>query len=159
VEVFFPGVVLIDEDVAVLDEGTALEVVEAAGHLVKLVQIEAGDGVEAGERHNHGSGGAGDMRLSQENCREAVAHRGGAETEDRGPDRADDDVGAYSLGAAGSGVQGAVADTDQGQDHRDFDGNRKYAEERAHGTVGEIRDDELVEQASIIRGIRAKLGA
>jgi hypothetical protein len=86
VEVFFPGILLIDEDVAVLDEGTALEVVEAAGHLVELVQSEAGDGVEAGERHDHGSGGEGDMRLGQEDGREAIAHWGGTETKNRRAD-------------------------------------------------------------------------
>jgi hypothetical protein len=48
-------------------------------------------------------------------------------------------------------VQGTVADADQSQDHRDFNGDREHAEERAYGTVGEVRDDELVEQASIIR--------
>ena len=152
VEVLFAGVVLVDEDVAVLDEGAALQVVEAAGHLVELVEVEAGDGVEAGERLHHGPGGEGDVGLGAEDGGKAVAHGGGAEADDRGADRANDDVGADALGAARGGVQGAVADADQGQDHRDFDGDREHAEEGAYRAVGEIGENELIEQDLIIRG-------
>ena len=66
--------------------------------------------------------------------------------EDGSAGGADEDVCADAAGAAGAGVEGAVGDADQGEDHGDLNADGEDREESAQGTMRKVGEDELINQ-------------
>ena len=120
----------------------------AAANLIERRKVEAGDGVETGEALNHGSGSEATCGCLEDRRQIFFADGGGAEGRNDGRGRADGDVGADAPGAPGGTVQGAIAHAHQGQDHRDFHRDRKHAEQSADRAVGQVSEDQLIQQDS-----------
>src|SRR5271163_1719235 len=98
-EMLLFGVVFVDEDVLVTLERTTGEEMEASAHFGELIDVEAGDGIEAGERLDDGADGLGDVRLFRDESHEGLGKRRGTESNDGGARRANHDVGADAAGA------------------------------------------------------------
>ena len=74
VEMLFFGVVFVDEHVVVFLERAALKEVEAAAHFAELSEVEAGDGVEAGQRLDDGACRYDNMGLLGQHRNQLVGH-------------------------------------------------------------------------------------
>ena len=62
-EMLFFGIVFVDEDVLIALKRTAREELEASAHLCELLDVDAGDGIEAGEWEHDRADGLGDVGL------------------------------------------------------------------------------------------------
>ena len=61
--------------------------------------------------------------------------------------RANQNIGADAAGTTRCSMKGAITETDQCQNHSDFDTDSQQAQERAHGPVAKICHYELILQS------------
>ena len=160
-KLFVARVELVDDDVVRTLEGRAGNELEAAfftvagaapytGHAVDGVEINALDRIEAADRLHHGAAGEDDAGLGRQHGNDLVGERGGGEADDGGAGGPDEDIGPDAAGTAGACVERAVGDADQRKNHGDFNADGQHRQQRADGAMGEIGEDELVDQGSSI---------
>jgi hypothetical protein len=150
--VLFLGVVFVDEDVLIALEWAAGEEVETSAHSGELIDVEPGDGIEAGQWLHYRADSLGDVGQFGDERNKRVGHGSGAEPDDGRTRGTNHDIGANAASAPRRAIEGAITHSHEGEDHRHFDGNGQYAEGCAHRAVAEIGDDELVDQFAIDNG-------
>src|SRR5580658_3453667 len=126
-ELFFVGVVFVNDNVIVTLKGTPFDESETATQPVELREINACQSVKAAKRLNHGACSKCDMWLFHEEWEQILIQRRRTKADHGGSRRTDHNVRPYAASTTSRLVQRPVTDANQRQDHGDLDTYGKHA--------------------------------